>query len=276
MTQNVKEVKLDPLSYCSLPIRLINVETHAVLSIATAFLYKNEEKYYLITNHHNVTGVDSNIQKRISSSLASPTGIEIPFLKQKTPHILWERRVLPLYNSDNMPLWYIHPIYHKKVDVIAFPIDIDITEFYLRAINEIEFENEKPMITDTVFILGFPNNISSGANFPIWKRGSIASEPDIDLDGLPKMLVDTASRVGMSGSPVVYRRQGIHGLVDGKLVDESIIGEIQSLCGIYSGRIRTDSELDTQLGIVWKKSVIQEIIAGKQREELYYPHETFG
>jgi len=47
------------------------------------------------------------------------------------------------------------------------------------------------------FVLGYPLGISGGAKFPIWKRASIASEPDIDVDSLPKIVIDTATREGI-------------------------------------------------------------------------------
>jgi hypothetical protein len=60
-----------------------------------------------------------------------------------------------------------------------------------------------------VFILGFPKGISQGA-FPIWKRGSIATEPLYGVttiwakSGAPVILVDALTNDGMSGSPVLY------------------------------------------------------------------------
>ena len=70
-------------------------------------------------------------------------------------------------------------------------------------------------VADEVFILGFPYKIGNASQIPIWKRGSVASEPELDCDNLPKLFVDTASRPGMSGSPVIYKRIGIHGVKNG-------------------------------------------------------------
>jgi hypothetical protein len=39
-------------------------------------------------------------------------------------------------------------------------------------------------------------------------ESSIASEPDLDVDHLPKLLVDTATRKAMSGSEVFARHSG--------------------------------------------------------------------
>ena len=50
-----------------------------------------------------------------------------------------------------------------------------------------------------------------GAMFPIWKRGSIASEPEIPIDGKPMFYIDTATRQGMSGAPVFAQTSGFWG-----------------------------------------------------------------
>ena len=99
-----------------------------------------------------------------------------------------------------------------------------------------------------------------GGVFPIWKKASIASEPNIDIQQMPYFFIDTATRSGMSGSPVViYRKRSF------TIEEEStgkFSGHITKLIGVYSGRIGADSDMisDAQLGRVWKASVIDEII----------------
>lgn len=95
---------------------------------------------------------------------------------------------------------------------------------------------------------------------PIWKKASIATQPDID--SLPKILIDTATRSGLSGSPVIMQRVGVHGMVNAQVMSETTFGRIRKFIGVYSGRIG-DDELKAQLGIVWKAKVIDEIINAK-------------
>ncbi|MFH4113730.1 hypothetical protein WAI92_21810, partial [Acinetobacter baumannii] len=60
------------------------------------------------------------------------------------------------------------------------------------------------------FILGYPLKLTGGGNFPIWKRGTIATEYIVNLDYLPKYYIDTATtKSGMSGSPVFIQSTGI-------------------------------------------------------------------
>ena len=150
------------------------------------------------------------------------------------------------------------------MDVVAIPLSDQIKNKYrLFPINAIEFDSRfKEEVADDAFVVGYPFADMTYASLPIWKRASLASEPDIDVDRLPKMLIDTATRPGLSGSPVIMQRVGIHGAKDGVFSEDTIIGRIRKFVGIYSGRIG-DDELKAQLGIVWKAQVISEIVGAK-------------
>lgn len=131
-------------------------------------------------------------------------------------------------------------------------------------INKYSFDFNPPEVGDDVFVLGYPFNLNGSREMPIWKRGSIATEPYFDLDNLPKVLIDTATRQGMSGSPVIFQRIGlIDNYIDENTISDISIGTIRGFLGIYSGRIGSKDELQAQLGIVWKKKVIDEIVLGK-------------
>ena len=116
--------------------------------------------------------------------------------------------------------------------------------------------------SDDVFVLGFPFGQIAGAPAPVWKRGTIALDPRFDPEGLPKLLVDTATREGMSGS-VVLARQTVLGRdylkKDGSRSEPILIGFLTVVVGIYSGRHYPDLE-KAQLGIVWKRHVIEELV----------------
>ncbi len=262
----MKEVNLNPISYCSIPISMYFQETKQKLGTGTAFIYEYEEKFYLITNWHNVTGVNPITEEQIGSHGGIPDLLEFTILVKQIPYIEWGHFTVNLYN-DNTSDWLIHPLYKEKVDVVA--IELDFSENFkgiFKPINKIKFDNFKLEVSDDVFILGFPYSLKGGGHFPIWKRGSVATEPDLDYDGLPKFFIDSASKSGMSGSPVIFKRNGIHGAYGGSLQPDSLIGEIQGFIGIYSGRLIGESKLDAQLGIVWKKEVIEEIIEGNLRD----------
>lgn len=173
------------------------------------------------------------------------------------------REHLPLYKDAEMqePVWLCHPTYGRAVDVVAIPLPAEISEQYqLFPINEIDFDTAyRTEVADDAFVVGYPFSDTTHLQLPIWKRASVASEPDVDLEQMPKIFIDTATRSGLSGSPVVMQRVGIHGASGGKLTGSEIIGRIRNFVGVYSGRIGKD-ESKAQLGIVWKARVIDEII----------------
>jgi hypothetical protein len=99
----------------------------------------------------------------------------------------------------------------------------------------------------------------------VWKRGSIASEPQLARFTTDYMLVDTASRPGMSGGPVIHRSWTNHMVQPGvvALVDTPM----NKFIGVYSGRLPTDHPHEAQIGLVWDGSLIDEIIAGNVRDQ---------
>jgi hypothetical protein len=242
------------------------MRTDTVLASGTGFIYEQHGASYLITNWHNVAGRDPANGACLSKTLGTPDTITTYF--RDPGQVGTSRREhLKLYRDDALrePAWYEHPTFGRKVDVVAIPIPDQISnEYRLFPINAIEFDSRfKEEVADDAFVVGYPFADMTYASLPIWKRASLASEPDIDVDSLPKMLIDTATRPGLSGSPVIMQRVGIHGAKGGVISADTIIGRIRKFVGIYSGRIG-DEELKAQLGIVWKARVISEIIGAKK------------
>ncbi|KAA0695634.1 serine protease [Neorhizobium sp. P12A] len=113
-----------------------------------------------------------------------------------------------------------------------------------------------------VFVLGFPFGVDP-PGYPVWKRGSIASEPDLARLTTDYMLVDTASRPGMSGAPVIRRNWSFPQSAE----EQSPAAKPSTrFVGIYSGRLKTDTSDEAQIGLVWDASFINEIIAGDTRD----------
>ncbi len=63
----IVKIEENKLSHVAIPIGMFFKETNQSLGKATGFIYEYEEKYFLITNWHNVTGIDANTGKQISS-----------------------------------------------------------------------------------------------------------------------------------------------------------------------------------------------------------------
>jgi hypothetical protein len=114
-----------------------------------------------------------------------------------------------------------------------------------------------------VFVLGYPLGKGFSA-LPVWKRGSIASEPAIIADQQRFVLIDSASRPGMSGSPVIRRSWGIHTMTNGGHIGG--VGHATRFVGVYAGRVGPDDQ-DVQLGLMWPAKFVEEIIAGGVRDD---------
>lgn len=255
-------IKPDQISLCTHHLMLGFRETDVILANATGFIYKLEKDFYLITNWHNMSGKNPITNEQIAEHAGIPDIILTRFRDLNNPGTAYAVTI-ELYGDQEManPKWLVHPIHKEKVDVIAIKIEENlIKNRFLIPINKCDFDQKYyPEVSDTAFVIGYPFSDSLYGELPIWKKASIASEPKINVDQLPKMYIDTATRSGLSGSPVIWDRIGVHGLKKGKGFDS--IGRIRGFLGIYSGRIGSD-EFQAQLGIVWKAPVIDEIIKG--------------
>lgn len=284
MGNSVRPIKISrDESFLSTLIRCVRRDEHVKKEIcsagATGFYWELDDQWYLITNHHNLSGWNSNSGQSLSKSAMVPTHVEITIALRgegdsppKQSGLKFERRRLSLIENEE-PCWLEHPTYGAKVDVAVLPVfdsptseslaELGATGMFTRPVNTFDdWVRFEPAAGDDVYILGFPFAEKMG-QFPIWKRGSIATEPDFEIDGLPKILIDTATRPGMSGSPVIVARKGFTA-PSGKLDDDTVIGDAHSFLGVYSGRIGSDLE-GLQLGVVWKGHVINEIIRGGRR-----------
>lgn len=229
------------------------------LSIGTGFVWEASGEFFLITNWHNVSGRDPFSGKHIAASAAEPDRLRI-WWNQKGQLGQKLQKMEATHSSNNEPLWWVHPQHGNQVDVVALPITPDANaEMY--PINRMPSDLLKLQIGMDLYVLGYPFGIGPGG-LPIWKRGSFASEPEVFERDKPYMLIDTASRPGMSGAPVIRRSWGTHFLESGNLSIGQ--GTATKFVGVYSGRLATSDPLDAQLGLAWPASLIEEIIAGKQ------------
>jgi hypothetical protein len=250
------EITIDEYS-CSTLLIEMRFGEHP-LSIGTAFTFLVANQVFLITNWHNVSGRDPRTMQCLSPTAAQPDHLAA-FL-----HVdgrLGSRRpqFFELFDEARQPIWFEHPVHGPNVDVVALPITYDpgLTSYPINTLPSAPYLNVR--IGQDVFVIGYPFGLSLAQGFPVWKRASIATEPAFDVEKLPKFMIDTASRPGMSGSPVVRGQYGQYQGEDGSFFVTT--GAATKFLGIYSGRIGADDELKAQLGTVWKAPVIEEIIS---------------
>lgn len=233
------------------------------LGTATAFTYRSEDQLFLVSNWHVLAGRHTDTGQTMHRSGAVPDALEVLFhavpSEDDPSPVQWKPVMVPLVDEQGTPLWYEHPESGQDVDIAVLPITEDSAYRYF-PINELPTTEMVLQAGTDLFVIGFPLGLVAGGALPIWKRASIASEPMVDPMDRPVILVDTATRSGMSGSPAVMRASN-YATPDGGF--RMSAGTLTMFVGVYSGRIGED-ELRAQLGQVWKRHLIDEVISGKQ------------
>lgn len=246
-------------AYSFVPLHVTAFIHDTQLGTATAFTYLTDGTVYLITNWHVVSGLHAQTGNVLHTTKGVPNRLVIMFYK-KAELGRWTSLSLTLY-QNRTPVWLEHPTLGRRVDVVALPVRIPESATCNPA-NEQSDDSFDLLPGQDVFILGFPEGFSGGGRLPIWKRGSLATEPDVDVNGLPKFLVDTATRRGMSGAPVIAQVAGMWMPSGSSSMNDAIFGRAgQRFIGVYSSR-EGDDETKVQMGVVWKASVIDEIVHG--------------
>ncbi len=246
---------IDQYSFVSIPLEMVS--NGQKISTATGFFYTRNERPYLVSNWHVFSGRNPIDGQAMDKNAAIPDQVVFPIhLKDRLGR--WrENATSNLVNNNGNPTWFQHRN-GQAIDIAVLPSP-DIPD------DCIIYDPVKPdetnmafMVGMDVFVVGFPLGLAKQGIFPVWKRGSVSSEPDLPVDGLPLFLVDTATRQGMSGSPVYVRTFGSALLEDGN----SVIGPgtFTRFLGVYSGRYGADDEFAAQLGRVWHRPILDELI----------------
>jgi len=244
------------------------------IASGSGFFWKLNGRTFLISNWHNFSGRDPQSGASLSSTGGLPNRVAFSIYKQLSEpdaNGFFEMRsghvTVPLYDNDlDGPRWLHHPTFGATIDVAAIDVSSALSTYGVKFghVNVVESDAIlQPFASQDVFIVGYPLGRITGAPSPIWKRGTIATEPTFNPDGLPKMYVDSATRKGMSGS-VVVARHIVHGRIrkkDGTETEPVLYGVKDVVIGIYSGRLGADL-VQAQLGIVWKRSAIEETVNG--------------
>ena len=226
----------------------------------SAFFYEKWPDLYLITNWHNVTGVNPNTKELLSKTWGKPNFLKFRMYNKINENYSFHELYINLYTDEDMinPTWLSHPILMESVDLVALKMGSIPVGSECMAVNnnELGFEETTLLAWDDVFILGFPLGLNQNWIFPIWKRGTIATEPEYDYWGKWIILVDTATRSWMSGAPVIFEKKWIFTGKNGN----TLRWKKRWFLWIYSGRLSWETEFEAQLWIIWKKHLIEEII----------------
>lgn len=222
------------------------------LGSATGFVVQAPSGVYLVTNRHVVRGRRQDNDQPLSATGGVPDALDIVHNLADALGT-WSIRTEGLYDANGSPCWLEHPE-GGGVDVVALPLTqldgIRIYPYDPWAERTVQLAPTEPLN-----IVGFPFGQTGGGALGIWVRGFIASEIDIDFGGQPCFLVDSRTRAGQSGSPVIfYSGGGSYMAADGGVVIGG--GEVEEFVGVYSGRINDQSDL----GVVWRAEAVRQII----------------
>ena len=271
----------DRLSLASFPLTTFG-QGQVPIDQATGFLFrsKQSDRLHLITNWHVVTG--RNPDKPHETRTAAIPEVLRCLVHARQPHDTEGREYVRLSalaevdirlnsNDGDKPAWKEHPLHRHRLDVVALDVEDTFSRdrHVFNAVNDIKRFDERLVgrVTDDVFVVGYPLGLSGSRSergaMPIYKRSSIASEPLLDYDGRPRVLIDCRTYSGMSGSPVVVSRSGIW-MPEGKMTGDSVIGTVENLFGVYSGRLSVPGWLESdgvsEIGVVWKSRTIDEVV----------------
>lgn len=237
------------------------------LGNGTSFLLNHDEESWLITNWHVAAGRNPYSGEARHSSLATPDhlGVRVPVSDNKGG-VLYKDVGVPLLDRDGYPLWLEHPVHGRHVDVVAIPLVNPPAPYAWTTSDQryptlLGYDLTNPHdlqaeVSQSVSIVGFPFGRTGGLeSLPIWVSGTIATEMAVEFDDRPCFLIDSRTRQGQSGSPVIiFSHGGGVALASG---GAGFYNEpVQRLLGVYSGRINET----TDLGYVWSSQALLTIV----------------
>lgn len=266
-----------------------------VIAHGTGFLYAHRGRIFLVTARHNLTGTHWQDGKNLHPLAARPNYLTFhSWLAARDDKYQYVNSGSFRFSIevDGLPVWMeglgcpppdvaildlrklssIPEIFPNEDDrsqfVELFGGQTDFTRFSKASFMPLEVKvpcvNEaasgyRPVIGQDLFIVGYPLQFAAAGDFPIWKRGSIATEPEADYHGHSMFLIDAVTREGLSGAPVIG--EFVNPTFDnGGKGTLTKIGTDRAFAGLYSGRIGKRDDFSGQLGMVWRPSIIEEII----------------
>jgi hypothetical protein len=268
--------QIEPLNFAV--VRLEPLFNDMKLGDATGFFVfgnlDNRPNFWLVTNWHVLSGRNADDPMCIlHSQLALPNRLRLSLMlkpdqseyESRPGQVLFQEQVVELYDADGRAMWYQHPQRNDR-DVAVLNYAPHFQRFNISGVNELAAQGDMAIqIGGTVFILGYPLGFSHFANTPIWKKGSIASEPNLETpDSKTRVVIDATTRQGMSGAPVIMRERTHYLAEDGQI--KTHVNATRWI-GVYASRpvIRVrasalDEDRRAEVGYFYKMGCVYEAI----------------
>lgn len=255
---------ISPFSRAGVQVNPIRIDERGDMqkaSSASGFLWNENGKLFLFTNYHVVSGVNAITGKHLSDWF--PNACDISFFAEAAQpteqnpdqHILCRCTGRIEYDGSFIEdMWRLHSL-GKSVDLVACEIaweNTDYTPVCLNLTAQIGlFDGE---VGEDVFVVGYPEGQNFELGLPLWKRGSIATDPELDQNDLPQYYIDTIGNPGLSGSFVILKKELSRiGDVEGRVRNKYVFS------GVYAGRLGS-AGLESQIGRVFKVDAVKDIV----------------
>ncbi|SDZ16195.1 trypsin-like peptidase domain-containing protein [Herbiconiux ginsengi] len=245
------------------------------ISEATGFVVEHEERLFLISNRHVLAGMKPGSMELVDKAGRQATSVRITSYvatESSSATVCQDFPLIAPSTAGGYPsaLWFEHPTYGNTVDVAALELtDLQAPDYALQ--DETVANDESSMYPirqlDTMTVIGYPGGVHGGVRGKaVWMKGTVASDYADEVDGLPRFLIDSRTRAGMSGSPVYFSAAGRSAVVSEGILSIADPDAFQFV-GVYSGRIFDESDV----GYVWRAKTMWEIVVGEVLGQAYQP-----
>jgi hypothetical protein len=223
---------------CTMVCLLSNDGLDNTVSHGSGFFWRHAGNVFLITARHVLSGLSPFDDLPISSSAYFPSKIRIYPMMAVEDGAEWARCWLDV--DLNRRAWLQDPHFEQlRTDIAALQIDFE-SPSKVRCLNDVDMGERKLYagVGLECAVVGYPTHNFAATMMPIWRSGSIASEPLLPIDDKPMFLIDVSTGPGFSGAPVFRKHVGP---APELCPDGSIETKVDSvfrvdLVGVYAGR----------------------------------------
>lgn len=240
------------IPWASMSVFLIEMRVNGrILSRGTCVAVARDDRWFIVTNRHNVTGRDQYDGRCLSPTGGLPDEVVVVLPAGRLGDD-WYGHAIALFDADEGPRWTEHPEHGARVDVVALPFDRPAAArcFGMSLDDRNDFAVRPG---DPVNVIGYRDALPAFAAFAQWVDGTLESPLSGGWNDLPAFLIRGETRSGLSGSPVIAIREPAFDL---RRSDGSAIGSnwAERFLGIYSGRTRDGA------GVVWNLDCVRAVV----------------